>query len=472
MKWFRSALFVMLLSIVFTFTQQPQQAVAQSDRQVWAFYMGFWNGGAAWDIQANVLTDYPLIGKYDSRNPGVAAAQIDQAKGAGIDAFIVSWFGPEDGYVTNPVLNNMLDRAAERGFKVGVAIDMFNGDFGRDRIVNALRYTMGNLINRPAYLRYEGKPVILFAFQSASGFNTATWQSIRDEVDPEHTTIWIAEGLSGCCLYSGAMDGMYAFNMAWNNGRSARYISERNAVTSRGGEYYIPTIHPGWDEAKIAQRDHRPNPTSPRSRADGQFLTNAWNGAVAAETDVILVVSWNEFMENSHIEPSVLYGTQSLDILRSLIPAWKAGGAAAPIPAGSAGRYAESTQYVINIRSGPGTNYSVIGQIRPGTLYPIVGDSGNWWAITYGDQIGYVFKSLITVSESGPSASPTGQSIEAYWIVNVRTGPGTNYDVIGQIRHGTLYPVIGESGDWWIINFNGQTGYVSKSVVRVAWDGS
>jgi uncharacterized protein YgiM (DUF1202 family) len=330
---------------------------------------------------------------------------------------------------------------------------------------------MGNLINRPAYLRYDGKPVIFFAFQGASGFSTATWQALRNEIDPGRSTIWLAEGLSGCCLYGGAMDGMYAFNTAWNDGRSARYVSERNAITSRGGKYYIPTIHPGWDEAKIAQRDHRPNPTSPRGRAGGQFLTNTWNGAVAAGTNVILVISWNEFMENSHIEPSSLYGTQSLDILRGLIPAWKAGGAATPPPSGGTptGQSVEAKQSIVTVRSGPGTNYSVIGQIRPGTQYAILGESGTWWAIAYGNRTGYVSKVLVKTTGGSPSTtpgSPIGQSVEAYSTANVRSGPGTSYSVIGQIKRGTRYPIAGESGNWWMITYNSQTGYVSKSVVR------
>jgi hypothetical protein len=48
-------------------------AQAQSGRQVWAFYMGFWAGGESWNWQADVLDDYPAIGPYDSRDPGVAA---------------------------------------------------------------------------------------------------------------------------------------------------------------------------------------------------------------------------------------------------------------------------------------------------------------------------------------------------------------------------------------------------------------
>jgi hypothetical protein len=79
----------------------------------------------------------------------------------------------------------------------------------------------------------------------------------------------------------------------------------------------------------------------------------------------------------------------------------------------------------------------------------------------------------VNITGSGPSAppagpgSPTGQLIEANSTANIRSGPGTSYAVIGQIKRGTQYPVTGESGSWWIISFNGQAGYVFKSVVRV-----
>jgi uncharacterized protein YgiM (DUF1202 family) len=401
-------LIIVLLSAGLAPPTQP--AEAQTNRQVWVYYMGFWSGGPSWDMQANVLTDYPLIGKYDSRDPGVAATQIDQARGAGIDAFLVSWFGLADQATTTPVLNNMLDRAAERGFHVAAVVDMFNPAFNRDRagLINSLRWLVNDRANHPGYLRYNGKPVIVFAFQSSAGFSASDWQSIRSQVDPNRTTLWIAEGLNGCCLYGGAMDGMYAFNLAWANGSSARYIQERNAVANRGGTFYMPTIHPGWNENLIAARDNRPNPTSPRDRAGGQFLTTSWNGALAAGTDVILVVSWNEFMENSHIEPSVVYGTQSLDTLRPLIAAWKSGGGSQPAGGSPTGQMIEANS-TINVRSGPGTSYGVLGRISPGTSYAVLGQQNGWYAISFNGQTGYVAGWLVhTVSAP---ALPGGATI-------------------------------------------------------------
>src|SRR5574341_1485675 len=273
-----------LLLFSITFASPAGPAEARAGRQVWAFYMGFWDGPPAWDAPADVLADHPLMGHYDSRDPGVAGSHIDQARSAGIDAFVVSWFGADDGAITTPVLNNMLDRAAERGFEVGAAVDMMSPAFNqsRDAVVRSLNYLVHDRANHPAYLRYNGKPVIFFAFQGNPGFSISTWQGIRNEVDPNRTTLWIAEGLSGCCLYGGAMDGMYAFNLAWANGSLSRFQTERNAVTSQGG-MYIPTVHPGWDEDRIAAKEGRPNPTSRRDRQGGQFLATSFQNARSEE---------------------------------------------------------------------------------------------------------------------------------------------------------------------------------------------
>lgn len=299
-------------------------AQAQGGRQVWAFYMGFWLGGG-WGTSPEVMSDQPLLGLYDSRDTGVAGTQIDQAKSAGIDAFVVSWFGLADGGGSGAVLNTLLDQAAARGFMVGGAIDVFDPNFNsaRDTLIAAANYLAYDRANHPAYLRYNGKPVIFFAFQNRLGFTAEQWQEIRNAVDPGRNTIWIAEGLSGCCIYGGAMDGMYAFNMAWSNGSASRYRTERTRTLRAGGTIYIPMVHPGWDEDKIAARDGRSNPTRRKDRANGRFLTTSFRGAAASGADIIMIGTWNEYVENSHIEPSVNYGTQSLDILRPLIAAWK-----------------------------------------------------------------------------------------------------------------------------------------------------
>ncbi len=396
MKFYRIFALTLLSIIVFSLAHTPATVEAQQEeRRVWAFYMGFWAGQLSWDWQADVLTDYPSIGAYDSRDPGVAATQIDQAQSAGIDGFVVSWYGVDDGQTTTPVLNNMLDRAAERGFQVGAAFDAFDQNFSVDSLVNSLNYLVYDRANHPAYLRYQGKPVIFFAFQGNLGLSVAEWQNVRNTVDPDRNTIWIAEGVNGCCIYGGAMDGMYAFNLAWANGSSGTYSAQRSRTINAGGSLYIPSIHPGWNEDLIAARDGRPNPTSVRNRNNGQFLTTSFNGAVNSGASVILVGTWNEFMENSHIEPSQQFGSIALDTLRPLVAAWKNN---APVASGDAPVVeqpapdfpAVQANTRLNVRAGSSTDFDILGVINRGTWYRIIREENGWIVIDYNGQEGHV----------------------------------------------------------------------------------
>ncbi len=55
--------------------------------------------------------------------------------------------------------------------------------------------------------------------------------------------------------------------------------------------------------------------------------------------------------------------------------------------------------------------------------------------------------------------------------VNIRSGPGLNYPVIGALNANTAAPIVGRNADasWWQISLTGdETGWVSNSVVRAS----
>jgi hypothetical protein len=71
-----------------------------------------------------------------------------------------------------------------------------------------------------------------------------------------------------------------------------------------------------------------------------------------------------------------------------------------------------------------------------------------------------------------PTAAPTPTTAQAAEVVinsqiNVRGGPGTNYNVIGAANAGERFPVTGKNNDgtWWQINYNGQPGWVFGELV-------
>lgn len=383
---------------------QSQPALAQG-RQVWAYYFG-WYTGESWGDGR--LTDRPA-NPYDSRDGGALGRQIDEAKSAGIDAFIVSWFGPKNDNLTNQNFNALLDQAAARGFSVGASLDMQEGGYNAsgDEVMESLRYLINDRANHSAYLRYDGKPVIYF--WNESRFSVQDWQNIRAQVDPNRSTIWVAEGAS--TKYIPVFDGLYLFNTAWAKNPAAVAAQWLRNVQKAGGWFYTPTVLPGWDESRIAGRT---NPTDPQDRGGTNFLTNSWNGAAGSGANVILIVSWNEYFENSHIEPSQNFGTAALDTLRPLISAWESG---QPSPA-------------------------------PGAPQPAENAGGS------------------------PAGAPTGITMTITNNVRFRSAPSTDAAIIGSLPFDTTVDTVGRSADgaWIQVNYQGQSGWVSSKFGHLSDD--
>ena len=133
----------------------------------------------------------------------------------------------------------------------------------------------------------------------------------------------------------------------------------------------------------------------------------------------------------------------------------------------------------LNVRSGAGTSYSVIGSLKNGVTVEIVETSGSWYKIKYGSGYGYVSKDYVTVSSSNnnsssnnttttPSTSTTTGIIKVNNALNVRSGAGTSYSVIGSLKNGATVEIVETSGSWYKIKYGSGYGYVSKDYVTVS----
>lgn len=74
-----------------------------------------------------------------------------------------------------------------------------------------------------------------------------------------------------------------------------------------------------------------------------------------------------------------------------------------------------------------------------------------------------------------PTATPTGYHLTIRSRVqNVRSGPGIEYDVIGQVIQGTQARVLGANIDhsWLVIDYRGQWGWLSANLVDTFGDGN
>jgi uncharacterized protein YraI len=89
-----------------------------------------------------------------------------------------------------------------------------------------------------------------------------------------------------------------------------------------------------------------------------------------------------------------LYGSCQALLLSAPIPAL-----ATPVPVANQASYCTvSSSNNVNIRSGPGTNYTVIGTLLPGTSLPASGQLDGWYMVSAGEQQGWVSGTVVTAS--------------------------------------------------------------------------
>lgn len=73
--------------------------------------------------------------------------------------------------------------------------------------------------------------------------------------------------------------------------------------------------------------------------------------------------------------------------------------------------YIAVTAANVNIRSGAGTNYSVLGQAKQSTLFVIVGKTGNWYITYYLNTLGYIYADYCKTVYMDASDDPRVESV-------------------------------------------------------------
>ncbi|MBI3960711.1 MAG: hypothetical protein HY328_18020, partial [Chloroflexi bacterium] len=127
---------------------------------VLAFYYT-WYDENTWNDAT--VPDLPAI-PYASRDRGAMGRQIEQAQRAGIDAFLVAWYGPGgEPNQTESNLAALLDEAAARNFRIGILFETTSPFFGGTGDASAaLAHALNVHAVHPAFLRVDGRPVIFF----------------------------------------------------------------------------------------------------------------------------------------------------------------------------------------------------------------------------------------------------------------------------------------------------------------------
>lgn len=148
------------------------------------------------------------------------------------------------------------------------------------------------------------------------------------------------------------------------------------------------------------------------------------------------------------------------------------------------------------IRTEPDVNSDIMTYIAAGKECFVLDDDMEWYLIRYGGYVGYVAKEYLLTEKKvtqvplvtptpvptpeptnipGAQATPeieyeeremTVGTVTAQAKVNVRTGAGADYNVLTRLKPGDTCFVLGEEGDWYRVEVNGDVGYVAMDLMK------
>jgi hypothetical protein len=271
-----------------------------------------WYSQSTW-VNNPVLRDTPLT-PYASDDPVAIARQIDQAQSAGINGFTVSWIGPGSPSDNNTKL--MLTEAEKKGFYIGFFLETTGGNLAQNTqtAIDWLTYIGTQYSNHPAVLKVAGRPVVTPWLTNTIALET--WTAIRAGVRANGTDVWLMQDTQDM-TYLDVFDGVrYSAGIA-GLGEKVRYYSV--LADHPAPKLWMGTAMPGFDERLIPGRG--PNPRYV-DRQNGAYFRSQLDAAFSNSPQWAMIDTWNEWFENTYIEPSVNYGDQYLQIAGQYLKPW------------------------------------------------------------------------------------------------------------------------------------------------------
>lgn len=280
----------------------------------------------------------PELGEYNDRESAVISQHLEWCEYAGIDLWVTSWWGP--GRMTDITTKDYILEHDDLG---DMKIALFYETTGRmpdftdqSNVQSDIKYIADNYFDHPNYYKINGQPVLfvyLTRVLSGKGNLASTMQIMRSAASAKGYEIYIVgdqafgnppsssdqiallDAVTDYDVYGSSGAKMYATQQKVNNYYTAQVGWK--SLANQVGKGFIPATSPGFNDTGV--RDgHVPLSRKLTESSEFGSLFQAMVEKAITMVDrrsdyLFLVTSWNEWHEDTQIEPVTVAPATSRD---------------------------------------------------------------------------------------------------------------------------------------------------------------
>ena len=297
-------------------------------------------GWAKWSHAMRLHLEHPqlpMVGTYDSRDPKVIGAHIEQSLRGGIDFWSVSWWGP--GSKTDRIFKEAVWTHPDSDQLKYAMLYESTGRFGKfddpnyEKWIPDLAYLKETYFDDDRYLKIDGRPV-LFVYLSREYFRNRGGEALKQMREQFPEIYLVGDDVFFGADDAGVTEDTYESEWAKNFDAVTAYDVYGQSVGPLGGTQlaidfiagnyafakkeanrvgvgFMPAIAPGYNDTAV--REGHPGRarhfTDREGSKEGDVFRAMIRDVALPNLDpmagnILMVTSYNEWYEDSQIEPT------------------------------------------------------------------------------------------------------------------------------------------------------------------------
>jgi glycosyltransferase involved in cell wall biosynthesis len=285
-------------------------------------------GGAHWNDnpRSGHVADHPFLGFYQSEKGQTIEYHLSQFEAMKLDYVILNLHIDENGPNETEMrgIRNTFDiaRRQNSGLRFAIQLSPYSDDAARIRSVLELIQDM--YAERQEYFQIDGKPALFWFWSSAHDGKRSFFESIGQAAAGFRNlalSLRLAKGVDESKYTFEFFEGFALYSPLENASEENWHRIWQNAYDTSATAnmpYRMVSVSPGYNDSALTDPLREGNPFRVVPRNDGSTYARslAFAASLTPQPDLIVVSTFNEYHENTHVEASSINGDRYIRMTR------------------------------------------------------------------------------------------------------------------------------------------------------------